>query len=279
VPLRVLSLNLWHHEGPWARRRARIREWIDRLDPDVIGFQEVLRGEAFDQLAELLGGLERHVAFARASDFWADPRLAFGNAVVSRWPLEQRAVLPLPDAGDGETRCALSVTLRAPFGPVLFTCTHLNWRLHHGHVRERQAAALADFVLTRRPRRGFPPVVVGDLNAEPDSTEIRYLVGLHSLAGRSVHFRDAWRIAGDGGAGFTWSRRNPYTRPSLEPERRIDYVLAGYPQPDGLGVIDACRVVCDDERDGVWPSDHFGVYAELRSEPTPGERTPASPDA
>jgi hypothetical protein len=29
-------------------------------------------------------------------------------------------------------------------------------------------------------------------------------------------------------------------------------------------------VVCDDERDGIWPSDHFGVYAELRSEPLTG---------
>jgi hypothetical protein len=30
-----------------------------------------------------------------------------------------------------------------------------------------------------------------------------------------------------------------------------------------------CRVVCDDEQDGVWPTDHFGVYAELRTEPLP----------
>lgn len=45
----------------------------------------------------------------------------------------------------------------------------------------------------------------------------------------------------------------------------------GYPirLPDryGVGLVERCQVVCDDERDGVWPSDHFGVYAELRTEP------------
>ena len=105
-----------------------------------------------------------------------------------------------------------------------------------------------------------------------DSAEIRYVAGLQSLDGRSVHFRDAWRVAGDGGPGLTWANRNPYARPWLEPDRRIDYVFSGPPLRDGRGVIESCRVVCDDEHDGVWPSDHFGVYAELRTEPLAPDR-------
>ena len=42
MTLRVLTLNLWHDAGPWDRRAALIRRWLDRFDPDVIGFQEVL---------------------------------------------------------------------------------------------------------------------------------------------------------------------------------------------------------------------------------------------
>jgi endonuclease/exonuclease/phosphatase family metal-dependent hydrolase len=269
VAISVLSLNLWNRDGPYPERRRRIREWIERLDPDLIGFQEALRGERFDQVAELLEGLGRYLDFARASDFWVDGKLVFGNAIASRWPIASRSVLPLPDGGDGETRSALLVEVDAPVGPIAFTSTHLNWRFHHGHVRERQVAALAEFVLAHRPEPGFPPILVGDFNAEPDSTEIRYLCGLHSLAGRSVYFRDAWRSAGDGGPGFTWSHRNPYTLPWLEPDRRIDYVFTGYPRRDGLGVVESCRVVCDRGDGDVWPSDHFGVYAELRSEPIP----------
>ena len=55
--------------------------------------------------------------------------------------------------------------------------------------------------------------------------------------------------------------------------------FAGYPQRGGVGLVEACHVVCDDEVGGVWPSDHFGVYAELRTEPIHGlaEGDPGSP--
>ena len=37
----------------------------------------------------------------------------------------------------------------------------------------------------------------------------------------------------------------------------------------GIGQITDCRVVCNEPKAGVWPSDHFGVYAELRAVPLP----------
>ena len=118
MTLSVLSLNIWNKSGPWKERAARIRGWIDHLAPDLIGLQEVLRGPQADQLAELLDGLAYHVDFARASDFWEDRSLAFGNAVASRWPLVDREELQLHDGGVGENRVALSVTVDAPIGPT-----------------------------------------------------------------------------------------------------------------------------------------------------------------
>jgi endonuclease/exonuclease/phosphatase family metal-dependent hydrolase len=262
VPLRVLSLNLWHDAGPWIERRALIRRWIDRLEPDLIGFQEALRGPGSHQVEELLEGRGYRVDYAAASRAWRGDR-DFGNAVASRWPITGREELALPDAGDGETRAALSVQVDAPFGNVGFTCTHLNWKFRHGAVRERQVQALCDLVLRRRPQGGFPALLVGDFNAEPESAEIRYVTGLQSLEGRSVALLDAWRMGGAGGPGITWSNRNRYARGALEPERRIDYVFAGFPRRNGVGRILSCQVVCDAEEAGVWPSDHFGVFAEL----------------
>lgn len=270
MPLSILTLNLWHDQGPWERRCARVREWIDRLDPDVISFQEVLRGPKRDQLAELFPDSKFHLDFAPATRFWRDPTHEFGNAVASRFPIRDRDVLKLPESGDGESRIALSVSIETPHGALGLTSTHLNWKLHHGWVREKQVVALAAFARARRPGLDLPPVIAGDLNAEPDSVEIRYLTGLQSLEGRSALFYDAWRLGGDGGPGFTWSNRNPYAQIAIEPERRIDYILAGYPQESGIGRIESCRVVCNDEVDGVWPTDHFGVFAELRTEPIPG---------
>jgi endonuclease/exonuclease/phosphatase family metal-dependent hydrolase len=269
VALKVLSLNLWHDAGPWPARAKRIREWIDRLDPDLVGFQEALEGDGVDLAAELMAGRGYHLDFAAATPRWLGRDVAFGNAVASRWPIAERAVLALPGGGDGETRSALSVTVEAPCGPIAFTCTHLNWRFHHGHVRERQVLALAEWARARRPKDGFPPVMVGDFNAAPESAEIRFLSGLQSLAGRSVYWNDAFAVAGDGGPGLTWSNRNDHAREWLEPDRRIDYVFVGPPRRDGVGQVTDCRVVCDDVVDGVWPSDHFGVLAELRDVPIP----------
>jgi hypothetical protein len=31
----------------------------------------------------------------------------------------------------------------------------------------------------------------------------------------------------------------------------------------GEGSVLSCRVVCNEPENGVWPSDHFGVYTEL----------------
>jgi endonuclease/exonuclease/phosphatase family metal-dependent hydrolase len=269
----VLTLNLWHDAGPWEVRQERIREWIDRLDPDLIGFQEALRGESFDQVGTLLEGRGYYVDYVRASPFWREEaNLSFGNAVATRWPITARHELTLPDRGDGETRAALTVDVDAPVGPVSFTTTHLNWKLHQSDTRVQQVAALAAHVLRLRPRDGFPPILVGDFNAEPDSDEIRFLRGAHAIGEHSVFFNDAWRVAGErtsGDDGVTWCNRNAYARTAFEPDKRIDYIFTGYPERNGVGVLEACRVVCDDERDGVWPTDHFGVYAELRAEEAP----------
>jgi endonuclease/exonuclease/phosphatase family metal-dependent hydrolase len=272
VPVSILTLNLWHDSGPWKERAVHIGELVDELAPDLIGFQEVLSGPGVDLAAELLEGRGYHLDFGAASSFRraGEQELWFGNAVASRWPILARDELRLPDAGDAETRSALRVTADSPSGPISFTSTHLNWRLHHGWVREDQVMALCDFVRAGRPKDGFPPVLVGDFNAEPDSTEIRYVSGLQSLEGRSTYFVDAWRAAGEDGPGLTWSNRNDYARPWFEPDRRIDYVFVGPPRRDGVGRILACRVVGNQPRNGIWPSDHFGIFARLESEPGPG---------
>ncbi len=271
MPLKVLTLNLWNKSGPWPERAKRIREWIDRLQPDVIGLQEVVRQAAFDQLAELFAGHDYALDYLPGSPYWQDGQEhevgEAGNAVASRFPILERAELRLPESGDGEKRVALRVLLDAPFGRFPFTVTHLNWKLDHGWVRERQVVALCAFAQEGAVRDGFPPVLVGDFNAEPDSTEMRYVQGLHAIEGGSVCFLDAWRTSGAEGPGFTWSNTNDWARREHEPDRRIDYVLAGLPPRSGLGQVLACRVVCNDEQAGIWPSDHFGVYAELRDAP------------
>jgi len=259
----VMTLNVWNDQAPWPERAGLIREEIQNLEPDLIGFQEVLRGEGVDLLDDILAGTSYHRDFVEAMESWPRPGVGAGNAIASRWPIMSRAELILPN---DETRAVLCCTIESPIGPVCFGSTHLNWRVDHGVIRERQVVALVDHLSSVCDSIEFPPILVGDFNAVPESAEIRYLKGLQSIDGKSVYLRDAWAHAGDGSEGLTWSRRNPYVTQWLDPERRIDYIFVGLPQPDGLGEILSCKIVCASEHKGVWPSDHFGVYAEIQAD-------------
>src|SRR5262249_57588345 len=84
---------------------------------------------------------------------------------------------------------------------------------------------------------GRPPVVTGDLNAEPGSDELRLLGGvLTAPAVDGLVLVDAWRYAAPGDPGFTWDHRNGYQSHSVIPDSRIDYILVGLPRHDPANV-------------------------------------------
>lgn len=265
--LKLLTLNIWHREAPWEQRRALIRNGISALSPDIIGLQEVLELTVGDSVQFQAAELDEDRAYphrAYASAWTLGPGLEFGNAVLSRYPIIHQERVELPGAESGETRCVLYVRVETPVGEVPVFCTHLNWKLHHGSVRIRQVQALTELVADRAPLGdGFPPVLMGDFNAEPPSDEIRYMRGFATLAGESVFFADAWAYGGDGGPGYTFDRRNPYAARSHEPPRRIDYIFVRGPDRQLRGEPLETRVVFDEPEGDVWPSDHFGLYTEL----------------
>ncbi len=264
--LRVLSLNIWNRQGPWAERLPIIQQLLQSLDPDVVGLQEVMHldGAPEDQAQEVARDRPYHVAFASA--WHIGNGLQFGNAVLSRYPITTAQSFPLPGESGEETRSLLYCELDTPFGKVPFFNTHLNWRLDHGHVRERQVAAIVDEVQRLAPSTGFPAILVGDFNAEPDSTEIRYLKGLTSLRGRSVYFGDCFGAVGQG-PGYTFSRANRFAASVAEPNRRIDYIFTQGPDRKLRGEPLVARVVGDQAVGEHFASDHFGVYAEISAQP------------
>lgn len=268
--MRVLTLNIWNRSGPWDERLAAIREGIETYQPDLIGLQEVLNARAPSlgpNQARLIGeDLGYHTAFGPAWELGGG--IDFGNAILSRWPILRSETFPLPIEGEDESRCLLFAEIDAPFAKIPFFVTHLNWRLHEGHVREKQVRAITDHVERLAPTDGFPPVLVGDFNAEPDSDEIRFLRGRCSLGGKSVYFADAFALAGEG-PGATFARSNPFAAPLREPDRRIDYIFVRGPDQKGRGEPLEARVVFDQPIRGVFASDHFGVLALIRSEPEP----------
>lgn len=270
--LRVMTINCWNIEAPYDQRMRLLNRTIAEWAPDVVGFQEiVVRRNGFDQAATILADLGYQHVFG-AAHRWTDTELFLphdadgdgaGNIVAARWPLERVEVRALPGLPEGEQQSACGAVAVTPAGRIAFISTHLYWDLAGGVIREQQVVALDDFAAALAVDTDLPPVLVGDLNADPDATEMRFLRGLTSLAGRSTYFQDAWLVGGDGTAGFTWDNRNPYTLVDHEPDRRIDYVLVGRPDERGRGRVVGARLAATEPTGGIFPTDHFGVVADI----------------
>ncbi len=264
--LRVATLNIWNRFGPWEERLAAIRAGVAALAPDLLGLQEVVRlgegeGDNLDQAAAIAEGFGYAIAYSRAHDErW------FGNAILSRWPIARTHVYELPRLGTDERRTLLFGEIDSPFGPIPMFVTHLNWKFAEGHVREAQLREIVARIEALAKPPSFPALLVGDMNAEPDSDEIRFLRGLTSFGGGGprVYFQDAFALAGDGSPGFTYAKRNPFAAPLREPDRRIDYVLVHGRDERHRGDPIEASVCFDTPVAGTFPSDHFGVVATLR---------------
>lgn len=287
-PLRVVTLNLWGESAPLERRLALAFEQLAELSPDVVALQEVrvVPGKVTNTAETLASALGmRHVYEKTVAWGGGDE----GLALLSAHPILSSGHRELPHATESERRIVLWAVLDVEGTQVAAFSTHLNYRMTHGREREAQVAAVDEAVRgvlapaesdpAARPAFG---VVMGDFNAAPACDEIRFLRGEHTLDGRRVYYQDAYLCqpggrSGELGPGLTWSRKNPATGKLrfLEFDRRIDYVFVTQASRDGRGLVRSCRVVLDraDEA-GIYPSDHFGVYAEIERNPLPTARIP-----
>ncbi|HSM40518.1 MAG TPA: endonuclease/exonuclease/phosphatase family protein [Afifellaceae bacterium] len=257
--LRIVTWNLWWRFGPWRERQPAIATTLAAVDADIIALQEVWSDGATDQAAKLAAGLGFHHVYAEAMTL---DGFGQGNAILSRRPILQSAAQTLSGAEKtGETRLVLFAEIDAPGGPLPVFTTHLNWRPSQGAVRFGQVGDIARFIQARRSP-GRPVILCGDFNATPDSDEIALLTGPTGRTVEGLVFEDAWAAAGDGGAGITFDQANPHAIAELSPGRRIDYVFLGRPEGGACRIAD-CRIAGDGPVDGVWPSDHYAVVAEL----------------
>jgi endonuclease/exonuclease/phosphatase family metal-dependent hydrolase len=267
--VRVATWNLWATYGPWKERAPAILETLRAADADIVGLQEVWDDRNRNQAQELARDLGYEGCVWEPNLTFADGVRA-GNAIISRWPIARHDVRVLPrQAGrahddEGEERICVFAQVDGPRGPIQMFCAHLSWRDDHSAVRQEQVRALCEFVRECRPRT-FPAVLVGDMNSEPASDEMRALVGLGATPVPRVIFRDAWRVGhGEHDPGYTVSNANPFAAANLWVDARIDYIYVGQPKLGGVGHAVDARLLGDTPVDGQWASDHFGVVADLR---------------
>lgn len=162
-PFRVLSLNL--HSEPDASHLIRELESEGLADADFLLLQEVI-GEDMQSSAvarQLARNGSWHVFYRGA--FPLPSGKVYGLAIVSRYPLRDLEVIPLPRINlnlRSRVRIALAATADTPRGPVRIVNTHLDTRIELARRLEQLEPALA-----RSARQSNPVILGGDFNTNP----------------------------------------------------------------------------------------------------------------
>lgn len=237
IRLRVLSYNIHHAEGVDGKLDVeRIAAIIQSVEPDLVAVQEVdqrvQRSQLVDQPAELARLTKMHVVFGDNIELQGG---YYGNAILSRFPIQSHTNLRLPNFNNGEQRGALSAEIAIPqlSEPLLFLATHFD---HRRDPQERVASAQA---LNRRvaeqPQR--PALLAGDLNDVHDSSTLQELAK-------------------------QWTHSAPQPLPTIPvstPSRQIDFVLF---RPQSRWKVIEVRVL-----DEAVASDHRPILAVLELSP------------
>jgi endonuclease/exonuclease/phosphatase family metal-dependent hydrolase len=261
--IRVLTWNVWGRFGPWQERQAGIVHALREAAPDVVLLQECWFDDAgADQAALLAAELGVHASFSGGEllfETWG-----LGNAVLSRWPIGDAQLHELPALPPAEWGgIAQRAVIDGPRRPMLVYNVALDWPPHASAARQHALGHLADVIVDDPLFSKAPLVVAGDFNAAPDSDEVRMLVGARESVRQGFVLFDAWDAAA-AGSGATWSRANPWAAPSLLADRRIDYIFTGWPRRGGVGSAVTATLAGAEPHDGVMPSDHYAIVADLR---------------
>ena len=234
-PVRVMSYNL--HQGFDVDGDMAIEELAEDIEAqgaDIVALQEVSRGWVIDGSVDMLVWLSRRLEMPYVWGPAADS--VWGNAVLSRYPILGALTHPMPNNFEIQLERSYTVAqidVGAP-DPLVVIATHLHHVEEEGHLRTPQVLA----VIEAWGGRGSS-VILGDLNAEPDSPEIRLL--------EDAGLRDSFVASGARAEGNTG-----YTARSDDLLKRIDYIWIS---PD----IEASAFALTDGA----ASDHLGLAVTL----------------
>jgi endonuclease/exonuclease/phosphatase family metal-dependent hydrolase len=242
--LTIMTLNVNSYgakHGPWAARRKLICEAIEQAGADVIALQAVGKDPAvydgLDQAAQLAELLQvyRYHAFQPAMQY--DDGREEGLAFLSRFAnlgTGHRKLSLRSGLEDTNQRIVLAARIAAPAGQLQLVNAHFSWV-------EEQTLDNVQETLAYLSTFNEPVLLVGDLNASPDSRPMRTLA--------EAGWHDAWAELHPTEPGHTFESNNL--------TKRIDYAwLNGQLWPK---LKTAHIVAGNQDVQGARPSDHLGL--------------------
>jgi hypothetical protein len=279
----------------FPERAKAIAKQIEIENPDIIGVQEaiLLRTQtpadgpatpaldiSYDHLRILIESLEERDLHYRvavnqtgtdieAPGFFAtglmDVRLTDRDAILVR-DNSRTFTVSNPQGAQFSAKVSLSTLV----GPIALpkSWVSLEVTLHSGakakvvstHLEPLSPAiqvAQAAELVSGPANTALPLILIGDFNSKADSTGTQSYPNLIAAG-----FSDAWSIAGRGD-GFTCCQEPDLNNSGSLLNSRIDLVLfKGNFKVKSAEVVGESRK--DRTKDGLWPSDHAGVVADLK---------------
>ncbi|MCP4093239.1 MAG: hypothetical protein GY747_07300 [Planctomycetes bacterium] len=173
--IKVMSYNIRHGQGTdGVFDLQRLADVINKEQPILIALQEVdsgtERSSGVEQETELAALTGMHAAiFGQAIPYQGG---SYGDAVLSQWPIVDSDVFLLPAEPHHEKRVAVAVVVEEPETGrrIRFVGTHLD---HTNNPSDRIAQAHA--INAKLLPIDIPTLLVGDLNADPDSQPMKVL--------------------------------------------------------------------------------------------------------
>lgn len=249
--MRIATYNIWNSDVGMPKRTEQMIRQIMQIDADVICLQEVKSVEYHSYLAEQL-------PYAYAV-FHNHEREDEGLAVFSRFPLMESRYVK-------NSALALADT---PEGLLLLAHVHLPWE----SAMER-ARAITKLNGCISQMNADYKLMLGDFNCSPSSDVQRFLLGECTLLGEAsapcwFDLAESYAFHAEAAPEVTLDiQNNPRWkgRATVETSQRYDRILLQNTYPYDFPFLKNVSAFGKeiDDANGLMPSDHYGVYADLR---------------
>ncbi len=250
---------LWRFAPDWHARERRILTALDQLQPDVIGLQECWGASDGTQADVVAEHFDMHAAFL-APSFPPVPEppehdeqrgVLMGVGLVSRLPIVSVRRHELPVSHRQVAPVALEARIEGDDDVFEVVVAATEWEPAFADDHLAQTGRLAE--LLSAGTSSVPRFLLADLNCDASQPEFAPL---------SAVAVDTWELGGGDPHAVTLSSAVPFAplEATKEIDRRVDHILIGR----GSEIAVEGAFTLDQPVDGMYPSDHFPVIADVR---------------
>ena len=254
--MKIVSYNIANYDDHpnWPIRKKLLATELAEIDADIIALQEVRynianpantdsadTAEEILQELQLLGKYQDAYLITDKAMFYGSRNFWEGVSLISKYDIIEQGILhhTLLETSDLNKRVTQYSILLVENEVFAILNTHLTYdqRGLEGNVTE-----LLDYSVRFT---NFPTIILGDMNATPENPAMEMIA--------NYDFIDSYDYLQPGKDGFTY--------PTKSPSKRIDYIWINQILEERL---DKIMKIGTAQSGGIYPSDHCGIYLELK---------------